>query len=55
MCLSCVQAGASMIPAALAVVGGMAWKHGRDERRHATQRNDEPEPVGRGGDTIEAD
>ncbi len=32
MCVQCVQAGASVLPAALAVLGGMAWKHRREER-----------------------
>ena|GEM_PF-5323310 len=33
MCVQCVSAGASAIPAALAVLGGMMWKHKRDEDR----------------------
>lgn len=33
MCVQCVQAGASAIPAALAVLGGMVWKHRREEMR----------------------
>ncbi len=33
MCVQCVQAGASVVPAALAVLGGMVWKHRRDELR----------------------
>ncbi len=32
MCVQCVQAGASVLPAALAVLGAMAWKHRREER-----------------------
>ena len=32
MCVQCVQAGASVLPAALAVLGGMGWKHRREER-----------------------
>lgn len=37
MCVQCVQAGASVMPAALAVLGGMVWKHRRDERRAETE------------------
>jgi hypothetical protein len=33
MCIQCVQAGASVMPAALAVLGGMVWKHRREEQR----------------------
>lgn len=33
MCVQCVQAGASVLPAALAVLGGLVWKHRRDELR----------------------
>ena len=33
MCIQCFQAGASVMPAALAVLGGMVWKHRRDEQR----------------------
>lgn len=33
MCVQCVQAGASMVPPALAVLGGMVWKHRREEQR----------------------
>ena len=32
MCVQCVQAGASVLPAALTVLGGMVWKHRREER-----------------------
>lgn len=31
MCVQCVSTGATAIPAALAVLGGMVWKHRRDE------------------------
>jgi len=33
VCVQCVSTGATAIPAALAALGGMVWKHRRDEAR----------------------
>lgn len=39
MCMQCVSAGASVMPAALAFLGGMVWKHRRDEAREESREN----------------
>ena len=39
MCMQCVSAGASVMPAALTFLGGMVWKHRRDEAREDSREN----------------